>query len=79
AARTSPSLNVQAEAVELGDVSVARIRVPKAQGEVATTNGVSLRRRLKHDGTPECVAMLPHERASRASSFGLIDVSAQPV
>lgn len=79
AARTSPSLNVQAEAVELDDVSVARIRVPKAQGEVATTNGVYLRRRLKHDGTPECVAMLPHERASRASSFGLIDVSAQPV
>lgn len=79
AARTSPSLNVQAEAVELDGVTVARIQVPKAQGEVATTSGVYLRRRLKHDGTPECVAMLPHERGSRASSFGLIDVSAQPV
>lgn len=79
AARTSPSLSVQAEAVELGSVSVARIRVPKAHGEVATTGGVYLRRRVKHDGTPECVAMLPHERASRASSFRLIDVSAQPV
>ena len=79
AARTSPSLSIQAEAVELGDITVARIRVPKAHGEVATTSGVYLRRRLKHDGTPECVAMLPHERASRASSFGLIDVSAQPV
>lgn len=79
AARTSPSLHVQAEAVELGGVSVARIRVAKAHGEVATTGGVYLRRRLKHDGTPECAAMLPHERASRASSFRLIDVSAQPV
>ncbi len=79
AARTSPSLSVQAEAVEVNGVTVARIRVPKAHGEVATTSGVYLRRRLKHDGTPECVAMLPHERASRASSFGLIDVSAQPV
>ena len=79
AARTSPSLSVRAEAVEVSGVTVARIRVPKAHGEVATTNGVYLRRRLKHDGTPECVAMLPHERASRASSFGLIDVSAQPV
>ncbi|MBP5061380.1 putative DNA binding domain-containing protein [Pseudomonas chlororaphis] len=79
AARTSPSLNVQAEAVELDGVTVARIHVPKAQGEVATTSGVYLRRRLKHDGTPECVAMLPHERSSRASSFGLLDVSAQPV
>lgn len=79
AARTSPSLNVQAEAVELDGVTVARIQVPKSQGEVATTSGVYLRRRLKHDGTPECVAMLPHERSSRASSFGLLDVSAQPV
>lgn len=79
AARTSPSLNVQAEAVELDGVTVARIQVPKAQGEVATTGGVYLRRRMKHDGTPECVAMLPHERSSRASSFGLLDVSAQPV
>lgn len=79
AARTSPSLNVQAEAVEMKGVSVARIYVSKAQGEVATTSGVYLRRRLKHDGTPECVAMLPHERSSRASSFGLLDVSAQPV
>lgn len=79
AARTSPSLNVQVEAVDLDDVTVARIHVPKSQGEVATINGVYLRRRLKHDGTPECVAMLPHERSSRASSFGLLDVSAQPV
>lgn len=79
AARTSPSLNVRAEAVELDGVTVARIHIPKAQGEVATTSGVYLRRRLKHDGTPECVAMLPHERSSRASSFGLLDVSAQPV
>ncbi|KES24583.1 MULTISPECIES: ATP-binding protein [Pseudomonas] len=79
AARTSPSLSVKAEAVEVAGVSVARICVPKSQGEVATTAGVYLRRRLKHDGTPECVAMLPHERSSRASSFGLIDVSAQPV
>jgi ATP-dependent DNA helicase RecG len=79
AARTSPSLNVRAEALDLDGVTVTRICVPKTQGEVATTSGVYLRRRLKHDGTPECVAMLPHERSSRASSFGLLDVSAQPV
>jgi len=79
AARTSPSLSVEATAVELNGVTVAHIHVPKAQSEVATTSGVYLRRRLKHDGTPECIAMLPHERSSRASSFGLLDVSAQPV
>lgn len=79
AARTSPSLNVQTETLDLDGVTVARIHVPKTQGEVATTGGVYLRRRLKHDGTPECVALLPHERSSRTSSFGLLDVSAQPV
>ena len=79
AARTSPSVNVSVSAVEVGGVAVACIQVPKAQGEVATQGGVYLRRRIKHDGTPECAPMLPHERTSRASTFGLVDVSAQPV
>lgn len=79
AARTSPSLQVNVEPVNINGVHVARISVPKAQGEVATQSGVYVRRRIKHDGTPECVPMLPHERISRASSFGLVDVSAQPV
>jgi len=79
AARTSPSLAVTAMPVQLGAITVARIVVPKALGEVATTGGVYLRRRLKADGQPECVAMLPHDRASRVSSFGLMDASAQIV
>ena len=79
AARTSPALQVDVESVDVAGLKVARIRVPKAPSEVATQAGVYLRRRIKHDGTPECVPMLPHERISRASSFGLVDVSAQPV
>jgi ATP-dependent DNA helicase RecG len=79
AARTSPALQVRVEALQVNGVPVAKITVPKAQGEVATQAGVYVRRRIKHDGTPECVPMLPHERISRASSFGLVDVSAQPV
>jgi ATP-dependent DNA helicase RecG len=79
AARTSPSLTVQVEALDVAGVRVARITVPKAQSEVATSNGVYLRRRLKFDGTPECTPMLPHDRVSRASAFGLLDVSAQAV
>jgi ATP-dependent DNA helicase RecG len=79
AARTSPSVGVTVSSVETGGVTVARISVPKAHGEVATQGGVYLRRRIKHDGTPECVPMLPHDRVSRASSFGILDVSAQPV
>lgn len=79
AARTSPSLAVTVEAVTLDGQQLARIRVGQAASEVATTAGKYLRRRLKPDGTPECVALLPHERSSRASRFGLVDASAQAV
>jgi ATP-dependent DNA helicase RecG len=79
AARTSPSVMVTVTPVHLGGVAVAHIAVPKAGSEVGTTSGVYLRRRIKHDGTPECTPMLPHDRASRAAHFGLADASAQPV
>ena len=79
AARTAPSLMVTVAPLEIDGVRVARIAVPKSSSEVATTAGKYLRRRLKHDGTPECVAMLPHERASRANRFGLADASGQAV
>ena len=79
AARTVPSMVVQVEPLTLGSLSIARIRIPKAPTETATSSGVYLRRRLKPDGTPECVPMLPYDRLIRASSFGLLDASAQPV
>lgn len=79
AARTSPSVAVTVTPISLGDVNVAHIAVPKGSAEVATSGGVYLRRRIKHDGTPECAPMLPHDRASRAAHFGLADASAQPV
>lgn len=79
AARTSPSLAVIVTQHDISGVSVARIEVPKSRSVVATTSGTYLRRRLKQDGTPENIPMLPHERNSRASHFGLIDTSAQPV
>lgn len=79
AARTSPSLRVTVEPCELAGVRVARITVPQSTSVVATTAGKYLHRRLKQDGAPECVAMLPHERASHASHFGLVDASAQAV
>ncbi len=79
AARTSPSLTVNVEAVQVNGVMVARIAVPKAASSTATTSGVYLRRRLKHDGKPECAPMLPHDITSRATSFGQLDLSAQPI
>ncbi|MFT8643423.1 ATP-binding protein [Gluconacetobacter sp.] len=79
ASRTSPSLTVKTEVVEIANIRVARITVPKSQSDVATSAGMYLQRRIKHDGTPECVPLLPHDRGSRANHFGLHDVSAQPV
>ncbi|TCO82694.1 ATP-dependent DNA helicase RecG [Plasticicumulans lactativorans] len=78
AARTAPSVTVQVDAPVVGGVRVARIVVPK-RTEVSTSAGVYLRRRIKFDGTPECAPMLPHDRVSRASSMGALDVSAQAV
>jgi ATP-dependent DNA helicase RecG len=79
AGRTSPSLAVEVIRATFRDVDVARISVPKSASEVATSNGVYLRRRLRHDGAPECVPMLPHDRASRETQFGLHDASSQVV
>lgn len=79
AAKTSPSLAVKVEPVEIAGHRVARITVPKSRSDVATSAGMYLRRRIKHDGTPECVPLLPHDRNSRANLFGLQDASAQPV
>jgi ATP-dependent DNA helicase RecG len=79
AARSSPSLAVKVARATVRGVSVARISIAKSGGEVATSNGVYLRRRLRHDGAPECVPMLPHDRASRETRFGLHDASSQVV
>ena len=79
AARTSPSLAVTVHVLTLSNIRVAQIVVPKSNMDVATTAGVYLHRRLKQDGAPECVPMLPHDRSSRAGRFGLADASAQAV
>lgn len=80
AARTSPALAITVDAHAVSGVHVARILVPKSlHSDVSTTRGMYLRRRIKQDGTPECVPMLPHERSSRANRIGLSDASAQVV
>jgi ATP-dependent DNA helicase RecG len=80
AARTSPALQIVVEPVQVEGHAVARILVPKAiHSEFATTSGQYLRRRIKPDGTPECVAMLPHDRDSHASRIGISDATAQIV
>ena len=52
--------------------------VPKSWQLIATAEGLLQRRRLKADGTPECVPLYPHE-SHRQSDLGLLDDLALPV
>lgn len=76
--KTVPPVSVRAE-LEGDAVRVMHLSVPRSPSIVATANGRILRRRLKVDGTPECVPMYPHEITTRLSDLGRLDYSAQPV
>lgn len=77
--RTVPSLNVQSQIIEIDDVNIAIIKVPKAKGIIATSDGLIQHRRLKADGTPESVPLHPHDFMQRQSSLQVIDPSAIPM
>lgn len=77
--QTSPPVTVRAEVLTIRNRTVAKIMVPKSRQLVATAEGLLQRRRLKADGTPECVPLYPHEIAQRHSDLGLLDYSALPV
>lgn len=79
AARTMPPLSVRAAELEEEGKPVVRLEIPQSDRLVATVSGKLLRRRLKPDGTPECVPLYPHEIASRESDLGTVDYSALPV
>lgn len=76
--KTVPPVPVRAEVLDL-ERPVLKISVPKRTSIVSSSSGKIQRRRLKADGTPENVPMYPYEIASRLSSLGLLDYSAQPV
>ncbi len=77
--RTNPSISVRVELIEIKQIVIAKIYVPKARHLVATSEGLLQRRRLKADGTPEAVPFYPHEFIQRQTSLGLLDYSASPV
>jgi len=76
---TSPTVQVGVESLAVSGLTVARIAVPKMHHVVSSTAGVYLRRRLKHDGTPENIPFLPSDFPSRLSQLGTLDMSRQPV
>ncbi|MBK8170533.1 MAG: putative DNA binding domain-containing protein [Sandaracinaceae bacterium] len=77
--RTSPPISVLVSVIEEDGQRVARISVPKSSSVVATTEGVTKKRRIGPNGKPECIALLPAEIPSRLSDLGVLDASAQPV
>jgi len=77
--KTVPSLSVRTEIVNLGDISIMTIEIPKSRAIIATSSGKILRRRLKADGSPENIPLYPFEINSRLSDLSLLDFSAQPV
>lgn len=76
---TVPSVSVRVETLEIDGKRVARIEVPRVHALVASAKGTLVRRRLKHDGLPECTPFLPHEFSGRQADLRLLDPSAQPV
>jgi len=77
--RTSPSVAVRTEVVDLDNQRTLSIQVPKSKGIVSTSDGLLLRRRLMASGKPEAVPFYPHEFMQRQSAMGLIDPSALPL
>ncbi len=77
--KTVPPLSVRVEAVDVDNHRVARVLVPKSRQLVATSEGLLQRRRLKADGTPECVPFYPHEFGRRQSDLGALDYAALTV
>lgn len=76
---TVPPISTRAEIIE-DELPVLKITVPKSYGGiVATRAGKILRRRLKHDETPENIPMYPTEVATRLSDLRLLDYSAMTI
>lgn len=76
---TVPPISTRAEIID-EELPVLKITVPKSYGGiVATRAGKILRRRLKHDETPENIPMYPIEVATRLSDLRLLDYSAMTI
>lgn len=59
AMQTHPSLVVKINKRRINNVTVAQIIVPHASVLITTEEGAYLQRRIKTDGTPECIHIDP--------------------
>lgn len=74
--RTVPSLTVRSQLINENNLDILQINVPQSTEIIATSNGRTLRRVLKPDGTPENIPMYPYQALSRLSGFREFDYSA---
>ncbi len=63
AEQTTPPLVVSIQQHCIDSVIVAQIIVPRANTLIATFEGMYLKRRIKNDGTPECIHIEPEDKA----------------
>ncbi|HKM37855.1 MAG TPA: ATP-binding protein [Thiopseudomonas sp.] len=61
AEQTTPPLVVSVQQHCIDSVIVAQIIVPRSNTLIATFEGAYLQRRLKADGTPECIHITPED------------------
>lgn len=76
---THPSVTPMLRIEYFDSKPVLVIEVKASRYLVMTSDGRYLRRRLKHDGSPEMTAMLPNEIIQRLSSIQQFDPSAQVI
>ncbi len=77
--KTVPPVTVRVEIIDAEGQAVVRVGVSNSRQLVGTSEGLLQRRRIKADGSPECIPFYPHEFAGRQSDLGLLDYSALPV
>lgn len=76
---TNPNLTVQTKDIEVNDLHVAKIEVPRAPKIIMTSKGTCIRRRLDSKGKPEVVPFNPQDQLSHLADLQVLDLSAQPV
>ncbi|MDY0205692.1 MAG: ATP-binding protein [Pseudomonas sp.] len=62
AEQTTPPLVVSVHQHCIDSVLVAQIIVPRSNTLIATFEGMYLKRRIKTDGTPECIHITPEDQ-----------------
>lgn len=73
--RTQPPVRIEVETVQLDEVLVLVLSIPREQRVVGTMDGRYLRRALGGDGRPACIPLHAHEILAHEIERGAVDYS----